>query len=131
MNKYSLCYNITKPNKEQRMSFINFLIGALLGAFAMKIYMENKKKVSKEPLHSEDLDNVVGEEEAAHSDHVEITVDGAVEVAPTDEEIIITALKSLKKSKTRISLASVARESGLSNYKVAKHKDLIERLKSK
>jgi hypothetical protein len=131
MKKYSLCYNIAKPNKEHRMSFISFLVGAVVGAFAMKVYMGNEKKECEEQLHSEHLDNVIREEELTHSDNVEITVDGNVEIAPTDEEIIITAVKSLKKSKGRISLASVARESGLSNYKVTKHKDLINKLKSK
>lgn len=113
------------------MSFISFLIGAAVGAVAMKIYMGKAKSACEEKLQSEHLENVVREEELAHSDHVEITADGTVEVAPTDEEIIITAVKSLKKAKSRISLASVARESGLSNYKVAKHKALIDKLKSK
>lgn len=113
------------------MSFISFLIGAAVGAIAMKVYMDKEKNTCEEQLHAEHLDNIVREEELAHSDHVEITVDGTVEVAPTDEELIISAVKSLKKSKSRISLASVARESGLSNYKVTKHKDLIDKLKSK
>lgn len=113
------------------MGFISFLIGAAIGAVAMKVYMGNEKKVCEEQLHSEHLDNVIREEELKHSDKVEITVDGRVETAPTDEEIIISAVKSLKKSKSRISAASVARESGLSNYKVTKHKDLINKLKSK
>ena len=129
--RYALCYNIAKPNKEERMSFISFLIGAAVGAIAMKVYMDKEKKSCEEQLHSEHLDNVVRKEELTHSDNVEITVDGTVEIAPTDEEIIITAVKSLKKSKSRVSLASVARESGLSNYKVSKHKDLIDKLKSK
>ncbi len=113
------------------MSFISFLIGAAVGAIGMKVYMDKEKTACEEQLHSEHVDNVVREEELAHSDNVEITVDGSVEIAPTDEEIIISAVKSLKKAKSRISLASVARESGLSNYKVTKHKDLIEKLKSK
>ncbi len=113
------------------MDFISFLIGAAVGAVAMKVYMGNEKKACEEQLHTEHVENLVREEELAHSDHIEITVDGTVEVAPTDEELIISAVKSLKKSKSRVSLASVARESGLSSYKVAKHKDLIDKLKSK
>lgn len=117
--------------RNKKMGFINFLIGVVLGAIGMKVYMSKEKSACEEQLHSEHVENLVREEELAHSDHVEITVDGTVEVAPTDEELIISAVKSLKKAKSRISLASVARESGLSNYKVTKHKDLIDKLKSK
>jgi len=113
------------------MSFISFIIGAAVGAIAMKIYMGNEKKSCEDKLQSEHVNNVVREEELAHSDKVEITVDGMVEIAPTDEEIIIAAVKSLKKAKGRISQASVVRESGLSSYKVSKHKELIDKLKSK
>ena len=120
-----------KTKQGTRMSFISFLIGAAVGAIAMKVYMGNEKKACEAQLHSEHLDNIIREEELRHSDNVELTVDGSVEIAPTDEEIIISAVKSLKKAKSRISLASVARESGLSNYKVTKHKDLINKLKSK
>ena len=113
------------------MSFISLLIGAAIGAIAMKIYMDKEKSTCEEELHSEHINNVVREEELTHSKNVEITVDGQVEIAPTDEEIIITTVKSLKKAKNRVSQASVARESGLSNYKVSKHKDLIDKRKSK
>jgi len=113
------------------MSFISFVIGAAVGAIAMKIYMDKEKNACEKELKSEHRKNIVREEELAHSDNVEITVDGTVEIAPTDEEIIIAAVKSLKKAKSRVSQASVARESGLSSYKVSKHKDLIDKQKSK
>jgi len=112
------------------MSFVSFLIGAGVGAFAMKIYMDKTKENCEEQLHTEHVENVVREEERSHSENIEITADGTIEIDPTDEEIIISTVKSLKKSKSRISLAAVARESGLSNDKVSKHKDLIEKLKS-
>lgn len=113
------------------MSFVSFLIGAGVGAFAMKMYMDKSKGECEEQLHTEHAQSVVREEELSHSENIEITADGTIEVDPTDEEIIIATVKSLKKAKSRVSLASVARESGLSNYKVSKHKDLIEKLKSK
>ncbi len=113
------------------MGFVSFLIGVAVGAVVMKMYMAKDKEECEEQLHTEQTENVIREEELSHSEHIEITADGTVEVDPTDEEMIITAVKTLKKSKSRISLASVARESGLSNYKVNKHKDLIEKLKSK
>ena len=112
------------------MSIISFLIGAGVGAIAMKIYMGKAKGKCEEQLHTEHVKSVIREEELSHSENIEITADGAVEIDPTDEEIIISTVKSLKRSKSRISLAAVARESGLSNYKVSKHKDLIEKLKS-
>ena len=113
------------------MSFISFLIGAGVGAVAMKMYMNKAKGKCEEQLHTEHVKSSTREEELAHSDNIEITADGTIEIDPTDEEIIISTVKSLKKSNSRISLASIARESGLSNYKVTKHKDLIEKLKSK
>ncbi len=113
------------------MSVISFLAGAVCGAVAMKIYIGNKTEVCEEQLQSEHLKNQVREEESAKTQNIEITADGSVEVDPTDEEIIIAAVKTLKRSKSRISLAAVTRESGLSNYKVTKHKELIETLKSK
>ncbi|MFC2073710.1 hypothetical protein ACFLR3_00515 [Campylobacterota bacterium] len=112
------------------MSFISFLIGAGVGAVSMKIYMDKANDKCEEQLHAEHAQNVIREEELSHSDNVEITADGTIEIDPTDEEIIISTVKSLKRSKNHVSLAAVARESGLSNYKVSKHKDLIEKLKS-
>jgi len=112
------------------MSFISLLIGIGVGAFAMKIYMDKSKEECEEQLHTEHVNNVTREEELTHSENIEITTDGTLEIDPTDEEIIISTVKNLKKSKSRVSLAAVARESGLSNYKVGKHKDLIEKLKS-
>ena len=113
------------------MSFVSFLIGAGVGAFAMKMYMDKSKNECEAQLHTEHVENVTREEELSHSDNIEITANGTIEKDPTDEEIIISTIKSMKKAKSRISLASIARESGLSNYKVSKHKDLIEKLKSK
>lgn len=113
------------------MSFISFLVGAVVGAVAMMIYMSKSQKQCEEQLHAEHVENVTREEELTHSENVEITADGTVEINPPDEEIIVDAVKSLKRSKSRITQASVARESGLSKYKVAKHKELIEKLKSK
>ncbi len=112
------------------MSLISFLIGAGVGAIAMKVYMDKAKGECEEQLHAEHMQNVTREEELSHSNDIEITADGTIEKDPTDEEIIISTVKSLKRSKSRISLAAVARESGLSNYKVSKHKELIEKLKS-
>ena len=112
------------------MSIISFFIGAGVGAVAMKIYMDKANGKCEEQLHTEHVQNVTREEELSHSENIEITADGTMEIDPTDEEIIISTVKSLKRSKSRISLAAVARESGLSSYKVAKHKDLIEKLKS-
>jgi len=112
------------------MSFISFIIGVIVGAAAMKIYLESSKRACEEELKSEHLKNRIHEEEAAHSENIEITVDGHVEVDPTDEEIIISTVNALKKSNARVSLAAVSRESGLSNYKVKKHKALIDKLKS-
>lgn len=113
------------------MSLLSLLIGAGIGAIAMKIYMDQTVNKYKNQLKTEHKENVVREEELAHSDNVEFTADGMLETNPTNEEIIIATVKSLKKSKQRISTASVSRESGLSTYKVGKHKDLIEKLKSK
>lgn len=113
------------------MSFVSFLIGAGLGAVAMKMYMDKTQSECEEQLHTEQVNNVTREEELSHSDNVEITADGMIEINPTDEEIIISTVKNLKRSKSRISIAAVVRESGLSKYKVTKHKDLIEKLKSK
>jgi len=112
------------------MSLISFLMGAGLGAFAMKIYMDKAKGECEEQLHTEHVNNVTREEELTHSENIEFTTDGTLEIDPTDEEIIISTVKNLKKSKSRISMAAVTRESGLSSYKVGKHKDLIEKLKS-
>lgn len=113
------------------MSFVSFLIGAGLGAVAMKMYMDKTQSECEEQLHTEQVNNVTREEELSHSDNVEITADGMIEINPTDEEIIISTVKNLKRSKSRISIAAVVRESGLSKYKVTKHKDLIEKLRSK
>ena len=113
------------------MSLMSFVIGVGVGAMGMMFYLGKKTQRCEEQLHDEHIENLTREEELTHSQNVEITADGSVEVDPTDEEQIITAIKSLKKSKSRISMASVARESGLSNYKVKKHKDLIEKMKSK
>ena len=113
------------------MSFISFLVGTVVGAVAMKMYMSQSKKQCEEQLHTEHVKNITREEELTHSEDVEITADGIIEINPTDEEIIIDTVKSLKRSKIRVTQASIARESGLSKYKVAKHKELIEKIKSK
>ena len=113
------------------MGFVSFLIGAGVGAVAMKMYMDKAKDKCEDELHAEHVKNVAREEELTRSENIEITADGTIEVSPSDEEIIVSTVKSLKKSKSQISMAAIARESGLSSYKVSKHKDLIEKLKSK
>ncbi len=106
------------------MSVMSFLIGAALGGVAMKIYMD-KQNENIEQAHCET--NCEEKIEAPAS--VEFTSDGILEVEPSDEEIIQLTIATLKKAKTKISIASVARESGLSSYKVGKHKNLIEKAK--
>lgn len=110
------------------MSFISFLLGAVVGGFAMKFYIDNQNE--KDNDHSpENTTKTVNEDKPEVPDAVEITSDGAIIIEPTDKEVITTAIKALQKSRSRISIASVVRESRLSNYKVSKHKELIEKHK--
>lgn len=106
------------------MSVMSFLIGAAVGGVAMKIYMD-KQSANTEQEHCE----TACEDKIEAPASVEFTSDGILEVAPSDEELIQLTIATLKKSKSRISIASVARESGLSTYKVGKHKNLIEKAK--
>lgn len=110
------------------MSFLSFLLGAVVGGIAMKVYIDKQNEecdVQKEerPLNAHKKD------EADLPATVEITTDGTVIIDPSDKEIILAAIKALKKSKSRVSIASVARESGLSTYKISKHKELLEKQK--
>ena len=106
------------------MSVLSFLIGAVVGGVAMKFYMDKKNADVQASLeHCESI----CEEKVEAPESVEFTSDGIMEVAPSDEELIQTAISTLKKAKNRISIASVSRESGLTTYKVGKHKKLIER----
>lgn len=99
------------------MSFISFLLGAVVGGIAMKFYID-KQKI-----------DAVKEDETELPEAVEITADGTVTIEPSDKDKITTAIKTLRKARSRISIASVVRESRLSTYKVNKHKDLIEKHK--
>ena len=109
------------------MSIVSFLVGAVVGGIAMKFYMDKKCQEEEAALIEEQIDI----SEPAHAEAVEITADGTIEIAPSDEELVNTAIKNLKRAKSRISMASVARESGLSTYKVGKFKALIAKHKTK
>lgn len=110
------------------MGIMSFLIGAAVGGVAMKIYMDKQNDNTGSKSSNEHCETVCEDKIEAPAS-VEFTSDGIVEVAPSDEEIIQLTIATLKKSKSRISIASVARESGLSTYKVGKHKNLIEKAK--
>ena len=110
------------------MSFISFLLGALVGGFAMKFYID-KQNEKCDDQSQEDAIDTVKEDKPEAPEVVEITSDGTVTIEPSDKEVITTAIKALQKSRSRISIASVVRESRLSNYKVSKHKELIEKHK--
>lgn len=109
------------------MSVISFLLGAAVGAIAMKFYID--KQNEEDAQSSEHLMDARYEDERSAPDAVEITTDGTVTIEPSDKDIITAAIKALKKAKSRVSIASVVRESGLSNYRVSKHKELIEKQK--
>lgn len=112
------------------MGFMSFVIGGVIGAVAMKLYMDSEKeKYEETPVPVQTKPTV--QKEDSPSKNIEITTEGSIEINPSDEDIILAAIKSLTKSKTRVSIAAVVRESGLSKYKVTKHKDLIEKMKSK
>lgn len=99
------------------MSFISFLLGAVVGGVAMKFYIDKQKT------------SAVKADETEVPAAVEITADGTVTIEPSDKDKITTAIKTLQKARSRVSIASVVRESRLSNYKVSKHKDLIKKHK--
>ena len=110
------------------MSVMSFLIGAAVGGVAMKIYMDKQSDNTGYESSNEHCESACEDKIEAPAS-VEFTSDGILEVEPSDEEIIQLTIATLKKSKSRISIASVARESGLSTYKVGKHKNLIEKAK--
>ena len=100
------------------MGFASFLFGAVIGGIAMKFYIDKQKT------------DIVKEDEIELPEAVvEITADGTVTIEPSDKEKITTAIKTLRKARSRISVASVVRESRLSSYKVNKHKELIQKHK--
>jgi len=110
------------------MSFISFLLGAAVGGFAMKFYID--KQSEKDDDHSpEDTIKTATKGTTEVPEVVEITSDGTMTIEPSEREKITTAIKSLQKARSRVSIASVVRESRLSTYKVNKHKDLIEKHK--
>jgi len=110
------------------MSIISFLIGAVVGGVAVKVYMDRQSDNTNAESSQEHCEAACEEKIEAPAS-VEFTSDGIIEVEPSDEEIIQTTIATLKKAKSRISIASVSRESGLSTYKVGKHKNLIEKAK--
>jgi len=112
--------------KERYMSILSFLVGAVVGGVAMKLYNDQQKDAFDA---SHEHCDAVCEEKIEAPESVEFTSDGIIEVEPSDEELIITAISALKKAKSRVSIASVSRESGLSTYKVGKHKKLIDKAK--
>ena len=105
---------------------MSFIMGVVVGGAAMKLYMDKQGEGTKP---SEEPSVTPYEEKIEAPEVVEFTSDGIIEIEPSDEEIIQTAIATLKRSKSRISIASVSRESGLSTYKVGKHKNLIEKAK--
>ena len=109
------------------MSFISFLLGAVVGAIAMKFYID--KHNEEDAQSSEHVMNARHKDESNLPEAMEITTDGTVTIEPSDKDIITAAIKALKKAKSRVSIASVVRESGLSTYRVSKHKELIEKHK--
>lgn len=111
------------------MSFISFLIGVAVGGIAMKVYIDKQNESSGEQSQEHPTDTTGLVEDSDLSAVVEITSDGTITIDPSDKEIVTAAIKTLKKSKKRVSMASVARESGLSTYKVSKYKELIEKQK--
>ena len=109
------------------MGIMSFLIGAALGGVAMKLYMDRQR--DNTDFESQEHCQTACEEKVEAPASVEFTSDGIIEIEPSDEEIIQTTIAALKKAKSRISIAPVSRESGLSTYKVGKHKNLIEKAK--